>query len=318
MTAIPGRDAIAGWRRGSGWGWIWGDGDQIGALNAITPESILEALRGVAQGRVFDLGLRLERESFVAPVHARTEVVADRTPRGLFHEGLFPGRPGGVSFNTSMVLLSDHAGTQIDGLCHATFGHDHHWYNGFKTDENAGDFGPERASADNIPPIVVQAVLADVAGYLDRAALDPHFAIGPDLLAETLAGQETKVAPGEAVFVRTGALRHWGPSKEDQAAFVDYDTAGITLAAAQWLVEEQGAIFVGSDTSTVEVIPPVDGDLAAPVHKYLLVDQGVHMGELHYLEELAEAGVYRFCYIALTPKVRGTTAGFALRPIALI
>jgi hypothetical protein len=62
----------------------------------------------------------------------------------------------------------------------------------------------------------------------------------------------------------------------------------------------------------------VDGDNASPVHKYLLVDQGVNMGELHYLEALAEAAVHRFCYIALTPKVRGTTAGFALRPIALV
>lgn len=316
MPAGPRQEPVQGWRHGIGWGWIWGDRDQIGALNAMTPASIAESLRGVSEGRVFDLGLTLERGSFVAPVHARTEVVSYRTPRGLFHEGLFPGGPNGVSFNTSMVLLSDHAGTQIDGLCHATFGHDHHWYNGFTADEHAGDFGPESASADNIPPTIVNGVLADVAGHIGVEALDPHFAIGAELLEETLARQEAKVAPGEAVFVRTGALRHWNAPTEE--LFVAHDTAGITLAAARWLVEEKGAILVGSDTSTVEVIPPVDGDSAAPVHKYLLVEQGVHMGELHYLEELAAARVYRFCYVALTPKLKGTTAGFALRPIGLI
>jgi hypothetical protein len=42
------------------------------------------------------------------------------------------------------------------------------------------------------------------------------------------------------------------------------------------------------------------------------------MGELHFLEELAAAGVHRFCYIALTPKIRGTTGGFALRPVAIV
>jgi kynurenine formamidase len=68
----------------------------------------------------------------------------------------------------------------------------------------------------------------------------------------------------------------------------------------------------------VEVYPPADGDCLAPVHKYLLVEQGVHMGELHNLEELAATGQSRFCYIALVPKVAGATAGFAMRPVAVI
>lgn len=76
--------------------------------------------------------------------------------------------------------------------------------------------------------------------------------------------------------------------------------------------------MIGADNTTVECVPAADGDTFHPVHKYLLVDQGVHMGELHYLEELATENVYAFTYIALVPKVRGTTAGFGMRPIALI
>jgi len=193
-AARPRQTPVEGWRPGSGWGWIWGEHDQVGALNAITLASILESLGNVSYGRVFDLGLRMERGSFVAPVHAHTEVIAYRTSRGLFHEGLFPSGPDAVSFNTTMVMLSDHAGTQIDGLCHATYGHDHHWYNGFTVDESAGDFGPERASADQMPPIIVNGVLIDVAG--PNGPLEPHFAIGPDLLEETLERQGTEIAPG--------------------------------------------------------------------------------------------------------------------------
>jgi len=77
-------------------------------------------------------------------------------------------------------------------------------------------------------------------------------------------------------------------------------------------------VIVASDTSTVEVIPPVDGTAAQPVHEYLLIKQGVYMGELHFLEELAARRALKFCYIALCPKVRGTTAGFALRPVAVL
>ncbi len=43
----------------------------------------------------------------------------------------------------------------------------------------------------------------------------------------------------------------------------------------------------------------------------------VHVAEFHYLEALAKAGAYEFCYICTTAKIKGTTAGFALRPIAM-
>jgi len=54
-----------------------------------------------------------------------------------------------------------------------------------------------------------------------------------------------------------------------------------------------------------------------PVHNYLLIEQGVHIAEFHNLEELASAGVDEFCYVCTTAKIKGTTAGFALRPIAI-
>jgi hypothetical protein len=49
----------------------------------------------------------------------------------------------------------------------------------------------------------------------------------------------------------------------------------------------------------------------------LLVDQGVHLGEFHYLEGLSKARAFVFTYIAMTNKIKGSAAGFALRPIAL-
>ena len=77
-------------------------------------------------------------------------------------------------------------------------------------------------------------------------------------------------------------------------------------------------MMVGSDTSGYEVNPsPKPYGSAIPVHKYLLVDQGVHLGEFHNLEGLSQAKAYVFCYVALTNKIKGTAAGFALRPIAL-
>ena len=76
----------------------------------------------------------------------------------------------------------------------------------------------------------------------------------------------------------------------------------MNLAAARWLIEEHGSVLVGSDTSMLEVFPAVDGDSWHPVHEYLLVDHGVHIAELHYLEDLASDRRYEFCYVALLPK----------------
>jgi kynurenine formamidase len=244
-------------------------------------------------------------------------VVAYRTPRGLIAEGIPGFEEGGVSFNTSMITISDHAGTQLDGLCHATFGDDHHWYNGYTSREWGRDFGPERAGAHNIPPIIAPGLLIDVAGHQGVDELPAGHPISSRELQAALAAQGTAIEPGTVVLVRTGALRHWDGVGHDHDRLRGPDTAGLTLESARWLVEETGAIIVATDTSAVECVPPADGDCAAPVHKYLLVDQGVHMGELHFLEDLAAEQVYSFCYLALAPKVRASTAGFAMRPIAL-
>ena len=77
--------------------------------------------------------------------------------------------------------------------------------------------------------------------------------------------------------------------------------------------------MIGSDTSGLEQykVLPEGATSPNPVHQYLLVEQGVHIGEFHYLEELAQEKIYEFAYIATTNKIKGATAGFTMRPIAV-
>jgi hypothetical protein len=88
-------------------------------------------------------------------------------------------------------------------------------------------------------------------------------------------------------------------------------------------VEEKGALMLASDTSGLEYVPPKPADSQAvggsfnPVHVYLLMQQGVHIGEFHNVERLAADRVYEFAYMATTNAIRGTVAGTALRPVAL-
>ena len=48
-----------------------------------------------------------------------------------------------------------------------------------------------------------------------------------------------------------------------------------------------------------------------------LAQQGVYIGEFHYLEDLARDKVYQFLYMNATSKIRGATAGFVMRPAAI-
>jgi kynurenine formamidase len=313
--------APRGWQKGKGWGWIWGPEDEVGALNAMTDASRLGALSLVETGKVYDLGVPYDRSSFKWPGHSPGEVITFRSPEGVKRQGdvqAASGDPSGTSWHSCALFISDNVGTQIDGLGHVTMGDDNHWYNGFTEAQHGGDFGIRKCDGDKIPPIVAPGVLIDVAGWKGVPNLPPHHAITPQDLQAALAAQKTDVQAGDAVFIRTGTCSKWGASGADHEALREIDTAGINLAAAKWLIEEKGAMLVGSDTTGLEVAPAEPGSKTfIPVHLYLIIEQGVHIAELHNLEALARDRVYRFCYIATVNRVRGAVAGFTLRPIAL-
>ena len=62
-----------------------------------------------------------------------------------------------------------------------------------------------------------------------------------------VAQQKVKLLPGDVVLIRTGTLRHWGTDGDDHAKIGQHDSAGITLETAKYLVEQHGAIMIGSD-----------------------------------------------------------------------
>jgi len=316
------------WRQNHGWGWVWGESDELGSLNEMTDRSRLAAIRLVKRGQVFDLGVTYDRTSFKWPGHSPAEIMSFRTPEGTKRQAdpsFVVGDGQGTAWHSCALFLNDNVATQIDSLCHATKGTDNHWYNGFTVAEWGGDWGPRKCDASTIPPIIARGVLIDVAGYQNRAALPSFYPISINDIEGALRKQRTQLRPGDVVLVRTGTLSFWGETGADHERIGEHDSAGLTLESAKWLVEQQGAMMIGTDTSGLEWKPsPDDADAYnakyqsfMPVHNYLLIEQGVHIGEFHYLEGLAKAEVFEFCYVCTTTKIKGTTAGFALRPIAM-
>lgn len=318
-------DGIKGWKKGEGWGRVWGKDDEVGSLNAVTPDTVKEALRVAKDGKVYDLGVAYDRSSFKWPGHSPGEIIMFRSPEGVKRQGDFKpvadpkSNPAKMGWHSCALFINDNVATQIDGLGHVTAGEDNHWYNGFKEEDWGGNFGIRKCDAVSIPPIITRGVLIDVAGSRGVDALPPRFRITADHLQAALEKQKTELRPGDSVFIRTGTLRHWGASGSEHEELAKYDSAGIDLGAAKWLVEQKGAILIGSDTSGLEWWPGAEEKdyPFIPVHKYLLIDQGVHIGEFHYLEDLARDRAYEFCYVCTVNKIRGAVAGFTLRPIAI-
>lgn len=102
-------------------------------------------------------------------------------------ETLFASRGGAIfgygGFLWCFVLLllmkgiQVYTAMQIDGLGHVTTGEDNHWYNGFKEADWGGNWGPRKAGAETIPPMVIRGILIDVAGFKNVEALPGHYTI---------------------------------------------------------------------------------------------------------------------------------------------
>ncbi|HEX4945998.1 MAG TPA: cyclase family protein [Blastocatellia bacterium] len=326
---VTGQTAMKKWQRGKGWGWVWGKDDEVGALNEMTDASRLAALRLATRGQVFDLGVTYDRTSYKWPGHSPGEILSFRTPEGVKRQRDLPAlvndNADGLAWHSSALFINDNVATQIDGLGHITTDADNHWYNGFQEKDWGGNFGIRKADATTIPPIVARGVLIDVAGAKGLEALPSNYAISVEDLQQALQKQNTQLKPGDIVLIRTGTLRYWGETGSDHTKIGAHDSAGISLETAKWLVEQNGAMMIGSDTSGLEYGPAEKDNKAYrekyrsfnPVHRYLLIEQGIHIGEFHFLEDLARERAYEFCYVASPNKIKGTVAGFALRPLAL-
>src|SRR5215203_3358874 len=312
------------WEKGKGWGWVWGEDDELGNLNELSPELALKALSKVKEGNVYDLGLAYDRRSYKFVGHSSGEIMSFRTPEGLL---LHPGDKElafveednslDTTWASNALFISDNVATQIDSLGHI--------YNGYRSEDIQSDFGLLKLGADTIPPIVAPATMIDVAASEGQDPLPESFAIGPDQLQKALHKQGVDIDPLDVVLVRTGTGGEWldgsgvGANNDEVAK---PDTAGLTVSAAKWLVEQKGALAIGTDTSGIEVLPPKEqlenGTSFNPVHIYLLARQGVHILEYHNQEHLAEDQVYKFAYILGVNKIKGTAAGTVLRPIGMV
>lgn len=308
------------------WPSRWGEGDQTGSTNHMTPEVALDAVSLIKKGKVYSLGRVYE---YGMPLFGQ-RVFALR----------IPGAPTGGAFGKNQIIWHDEiltteigqVGTQFDGLAHigARIGEagdlsQEVFYNGYTTKDlhnndaeagsTAGAYGLQALGMEHVKPFFCRGILFDVMSLKGRMLDKGEEITVADLQAclERQGMSEADITEGSACMWRTG----WGEElwMKDNARF-NSGEPGIGVGAAEWLAAK--GISVGAaDVWAIECVPNPDPNLAFPVHQIFLPKNGIHILENVRLDHLANDGVYKFAFIFSTLPIKGAT-GSPGNPIAVV
>jgi kynurenine formamidase len=293
--------------RVSNWG-RWGDDDQRGTLNYLTPNRIAAATRLVRQGETVSLSCPLN-----------TEREPDNPEPADHHMTMLTDvdiGSGSLRFAKDYVGVDYHndGHSHIDALCHVAF--DGALYNGRPSDSVTTD----GAAVDTVEAmkdgVVGRGVLLDIPRLRGVDWLEP----GEHLFPADLEGAERKqgVAAGEGdiLLVRTGhtlRLEELGPWDTASAK------AGLHPACAAFL-SERGVAALGCDGNS-DTAPSTTEGVGFPIHALALNAMGMPLLDYLRLEDLTaaceRAGRWEFLLVAAPLRITGGT-GSPLNPIAIL
>lgn len=288
----------------------WGPDDDLGTLNLLTPEKILEAVKLVRTGRVVQLGHTIYngmpgREAHGPFYYLISQRVYDNRPP--FREQT-KNKFGGA---LGRLEMSDHLGTHLDALNHIS--KNNTYYNGTEAYEITGNTGTTKLGIDTSPGIVTRGIMVDVTkGANNIAEKGKPISVGQ--VEDFLDSHFLDVDRGDAIFFYTGVSRLW-----DKPAQYDtyYESSpGIGMELARWIADH-GASVSGADVPSSEVVPAENPEETLPVHQELITRNGIRLIDNIKLDELAREKIYEFLFVCSPLKIKGGTASPVV-PLAIL
>ncbi len=344
---------------GSHWG-EFGPDDQRGRMNLVTPDKVLQGVAEVRQGRSFCLSLPLDvpggqtmNPRRIAP--RRYAVTRDGKSAGQqgFCWSYASEDPDLTDVvNDDVVLMSLQYSTQWDSLAHVGSRFDADgdglaeavFYNGFRAgvdiragteDTQATDaharfpepaamaLGIERLAEHGVQG---RGVLIDLAHHLGRR----RQAVGYDTLMRLLEADRIEVEAGDMVCLHTGFADTLLAMNRRPDLTTLHETGsgldGWDAKLLNWIVDSRLACLIADNPAVELVVPKVLQPQPLrqprlPLHEHCLFKNGIHLGELWFLTELAgwlrEAGRNRFLLTAPPLRLPGAV-GSPVTPIATV
>ena len=349
------------WKRrpdGSNWG-DFGSADQRGSMNLVGPDQVRKGMAEVAEGRTFNLSLPLDFPGGTALHPRRNPPRRFATLRGAPQEGeqCFCFSMSRVNpfytdvYSDDMVVLHTQYSTQWDGLAHvgAEFDADGDgvdelvFYNGYRAGTDvlpatrAQSDGPAAWDTWENPQALALGIeqLADhgAQGRAVLVSLHRHYgrqnhAVGYDDLMRILETDHVVVERGDMLCLHTGLddlilsmnKQPDGPTLLTSCAGLD----GGDQRLLNWITDTGVAALI-SDNFAVELMPKgmrMQGRHAMlPLHEHCLFKNGIHLGELWRLGELArwlEAHDRSRFLLTAPPLNLPGAAGSPVTPIATV
>jgi kynurenine formamidase len=308
---------------GSTWG-DWGDDDELGRINLLTPERVLAGVREVREGVTFCLSLPLDfpggtvlNQRRHPPRIAPTEDMNGQ-PATFYNVHMSEMEDWGDAkyvdvWADDVVTLSLQYSTQWDSLAHvgAEFdvdgdGEDEAvYYNGYRAgidlvgphDDAGGDGAGHRCFAHHLGlehmafhGVQGRGVLVDLAHHLghDWRAVDLA------TLREVMDADGVEVEPGDMLLLHTGfatRVLEWDRQPDPAEIFTTCSYLDARDdALLDWIADSQISALV-ADNYAVEGLLGKDRDPSRhsflPIHHLCLFKLGVPLGEMWYLDELA-------------------------------
>jgi len=310
------------------WG-RWGDDDELGSVNGLDSEAVLQGVATVEHGDVVTLGIPITHSDGDPTWPGSRRFPPEKymiTDKGQVDAGKLDREPFGYTEAANDIIhMSTHGSTHVDALAHVWY--DDQLYNGFDAESTNG--GLERCGVESMGEhgIVGRGVLLDIARYRGVDALDPGARIEVSELEACAAEQNVDVHERDVLLVRTGvidAFYELGPEAfyERYAGAGTMNEPGLTYTdeTATWFHDREIPLF-GTDTFASEQTQSEETGTLLPMHPALLRDQGTAIGELFKLDELSDRcstyDRFAFLFVAAPLKIVGGTAS-PINPIAIL
>jgi kynurenine formamidase len=304
------------WRQrpaGSNWG-DFGDDDELGRLNYLTPDVRKRAMGYVHEGLTFCLSLPLNLPGGTVIHRLRhpprlAALPRDEEGRLNYNYPLAKEQAQATDVvSDDVVTLATQYSTHWDTFAHVGQSFDADgdgvrellYYNGWRAghdvvapDPDTGAARTRRLGVDTMARTCLQGrgVLIDLCHHLGR---DRHL-VGYDDVMRILEADRIEVERGDLVCFYSGfgdmvvsSSGALDPADAHPARCAELD--GRDQRLLQW-IDSTGLAALISDNIGVEALParPTDAERAAslPLHEFCLFKVGIALGELWYLTELA-------------------------------
>ena len=291
----------------SNWG-RWGDDDELGAANLITPAKRKQALALAKEGLTVSLAHDVVQEKAADAPNILERVLGNVSPTGTTDRYQYTGTYHGV-IHSHLDAVDCHVMVEGKG------------YNGRSMEDIKAAGGCPKGSINALKDgVVTRGILFDATRLPGKATpqgwLEPGTAIHREDLEALEKLERVKVSPGDVILLYTGrwkrraALGPW----PNASGFAGYH------ADVAYFIKERGVSFIGDDGPndvTPTGLPP---SIGIPLHQLALVAMGVSIFDNLDFERAAEQARrlnrYEFLFMASPLRIdKGT--GSPLNPLAI-